>query len=188
MRFIFVATLLITAAPALAGPPQLQGQWAGREDGRKNAVSLYLAGSGIVYVDKKEVLLGTWQLKQIGINTTDFPIDVIFNRISDHQGKTWMSVLGSESKSLGVVQVQENGIRLCMSRPGAKRRATLKIQLNPDNAIVRCFDLSRPVKTVVRKERPRSRSLCLRQCIMDNQMRAVSPQIIEADCNKACRN
>jgi hypothetical protein len=186
MRTILLSTILCIALPATASTPgQLQGQWTGREDGPKNAVSIYFQRDGIVFVDKKEVLLGTWKLSP----TTDgkaHAFDVTFNRISDHAGKSWIKIEGSQARSLGLVQFTDRGIRLCLGRPGSGKRATLVAQHNPEQPIVRCFDLSRPSRMVIRAERPKSQRLCIRQCIMDNQMRAVSPQMIEADCRKDC--
>jgi len=179
-----MATLL--AATAVAAPPQLEGQWTGREDGPKNSVTLYVRGQGLVYIDKKEVLLGKWKMASTPTPQGNYSIDLYFSRITDHTGTTWVAVEGQQATSLGMLRLTKSSLRLCLSQPGSTARAGLQKQLNPDKGIVRCFDLTRPYRPLAHVKPHRSRALCIRQCILDNQMRAVSAQMIKDDCKRSC--
>jgi hypothetical protein len=144
----------------------------------------------MVFVDRKEVLLAHWEFSGPGRadgKGTVYPALLTFHRISNHSGRTWIAVKGNEANAHALLRFEGRKLRLCIAKPGSGTKPALQPNPRAGDSRVRCFDLARPSQPIVRAKRPRSRAMCLRQCIMDNQMRAVAIERIEADCREQCR-
>ena len=181
-----VLILTMFACPALAqeglgGSVDLvgvEGIWLGGEVGSTNEAVLYVKGTNVTLVDRHNVFVGTWDLKEQTVTPegATFEVDATFAGIFYHGGQP--VGLDFPATTKGLVGLQAGELIVCANEPSVD--APRPEALEPDMTAPgkpRCYRFKRPENET---------EACVRECIQRNMMRAVPPQVIEEECKQSC--
>lgn len=185
-------SLALLGGPALADIPRrivpLDGLWVGGEEGyQSRVVSLRFEGSFMVFTDHGSVAFVSWapagRESAVG-GRHRLAADFTINTVTSLKGKP-VQVSPNERVAKGLMRWEKGALRVCASEPGKPLRATLAPRgAQKPAANVRCFDLTKVV--VGARGGAKAFNQCVMGCVRQNQMRAVGPDVIEADCRKEC--
>ncbi len=184
-----VSILLWTSASA-AQIPDLNGVWGGRDDGGE-ALSLHFVGSTVVLTDDANTLLADWSFEggsKVG-GTWEFPMSMVALTMFDRRGQlAKISRNGRARTVTAMLQITGPKHRFCIAPRGFGKRLMKK------GAPARCVYLNKatptpkpkPKPAPQQKPQPQGATDCVAKCVQANQMQAVSPEVIEADCRRQC--
>ncbi len=177
--FVVIIAASLSAATAVA-QDRPEGLWSGSAEGKPGAtVSVRFHKNTGVYLDGHGVTFFNWTAK----------------RSHEKQGKTRaadtdfhiqrrVSLKGQDrppekaSSILGVMRWSATTLRICVTEAGGKLRPTLKPTARQNKKEkVTCLDL---------KQVGGDFNQCVAKCVQRNMMRAVGPDVIEADCRRSC--
>jgi hypothetical protein len=203
---VVVASLAVfhTSAGATDDPfEQTNGVYVGHVMGRAaDNVTIELRGTSLVILDPKAIAVLTadrWQLAGPGGKGGDFTLK------ADGEARAMASRAGETKKAPKTPKValqmrlwpEDKRAVLCVTdpnKPGTKiTRVPPSGAAEAPGAGVTCFDLVRVYSPLGAPPRgdfpaPVPDIECMRECRQQNMMRAVGPEVIEADCRAACRN
>lgn len=181
---ITTALLLATAmAPAHAQQQSpLTGTWVGFDRAIQEPITLSFREDSAVLLHLRAVLLTTWQFvgspQRVG-GELDYAIDILVLKTLSRRGASKEMPAGEAARThQGTLRLGAKGVmRLCLSPMGKPNRLAVVDDSHPDAK--RCMTLRR-----AQTELPFDQ--CVRECVHQNQMRAVGPEAIEADCRREC--
>ena len=193
LALLCLSLLLPLASRAKLPIPALDGVWVGTEEGRKGVATMRFEHDHLVVVDADEVLLGKVAFAGGGVHarkTWTIPVDATIERAFSVYGRVLELAADQRGRtSLGTMRLTGHAMRLCASNLGSPIRASVApLASQPKEAQIRCFELTqwqaRPA--LPPSSRAERFNGCVRACTRQNMMRAVGPDVIEADCRREC--
>ena len=187
--------LLIATSAGASSVPNMDGVWGGK-DAAGHTIGLHFFDSLLVISDNNQVITADWTFvggSKVG-DTWEFPMTVTPLSWSDRRGRPTKFKKRTQIEATLYISRE---FRFCFSPKGAGgKKFTLKAK-EPRCAVVgRAAPKTAkpapketeapPAPAETAKPAPTFNE-CVAACVRNNQMRAVGPDVIEADCRKECR-
>ena len=192
MMGLALVLLALSWNHATAGAPSperyFQGTWLGIEEVSGQPAVFMVRGNRVVLYDPLGVTFGqVTALHAKGLNTKSgtqrFEIDLKVTGMTNHEGlPIGPAFIGQTSRGTCELRRPAKGpasFRLCAANPGQKTRPMLPPGPARRVSPYACWEVSAVTSSVRAGD-------CVAACQRQNQMRAVSADIIAADCRRSC--